>query len=54
MNGHLPHPSVWPFVVGSGIALLAFGVVTSLLLSLLGAALVTWGLVGWIGDLRHG
>ncbi|HET6319640.1 MAG TPA: cytochrome c oxidase subunit 4 [Chloroflexota bacterium] len=50
---HLPSPSVWPFVLGAGVALAAFGVPTNLLFSLVGAVLVAMALVGWIGDLRR-
>ncbi len=45
--------SVWPFVVGGGVTLMAFGVATSLLFSVLGVLLLAWGLSGWIGELRH-
>ena len=51
---HLPGPSVWPLTVGAGVTLLAFGVVTSVLLSLLGLLLLGYGLAGWIGEMRHG
>jgi hypothetical protein len=51
---HLPSPSVWPFVVGAALTLMAFGVATSLAFSVLGLVLLGWGLAGWIGDLRHG
>jgi hypothetical protein len=54
MNEHLPAPSVWPATVGAGVALLAFGVATSLILSALGGALVCWGIVRWVQELRHG
>jgi hypothetical protein len=50
---HLPSPSVWPFVVGAGVSLLAFGVPTSVAFSALGGVLVAVGLWGWIEDLRH-
>lgn len=50
---HLPSPSVWPVVVGAGVSLGAFGVVTSLAFSALGVILLAWGLSGWIGELRH-
>jgi hypothetical protein len=45
--------SVWPFTVGAGVTLMAFGVVTSLLLSALGVVLLAYGLAGWIRELRH-
>ena len=45
--------SVWPFVVGGGVTLMAFGVAASLLFSVLGVLLLAWGLSGWIAELRH-
>ena len=51
---HLPSPSVWPVTLAGGIALLGFGVLTSLALSALGAVLLVWALTGWIQELRHG
>jgi hypothetical protein len=51
---HLPSPSVWPAVLGAGLSLAAFGVATSALFVLFGAALVAWALFGWIQDMRHG
>ena len=51
---HLPAPSLWPATVGAAVALMAFGVATSLALSALGALLVAFGLFGWIQELRHG
>ena len=50
---HLPAPSVWPVVVGAGVALSLFGIVTSLAFSLLGLVLLLVGIGGWIGELRH-
>jgi hypothetical protein len=50
---HLPSPSVWPFVVGGAVTLLAFGVTTSFAFSLMGAVLLVWGLIGWVKDMRH-
>ena len=51
---HLPSPSLWPFVMGGGVTLLAFGIATSLLYSVLGLVLIGWGLSGWIEDMLHG
>jgi hypothetical protein len=48
------HHSIWPVACGGGIALLAFGVLTSLLFSTAGALLLVWALVGWVGEVRHG
>ena len=53
-EAHLPQPSIWPVTIGGGFTLLAFGVLTSLALSALGAVLMAWGLYGWIQELRHG
>lgn len=50
---HLPSPSVWPFVLGAGVTMAAFGVPTSLYFSIVGVVLMVWGIVGWIQDLRH-
>ena len=50
---HLPGPSIWPLVVGVAVTLLAFGVVTSLVFTVVGALLLAWALAGWIGELRH-
>ena len=51
MNEHLPAPSVWPFTLGAGVTLLAFGIPTSLWFSLFGAVVMTIGLVGWIREM---
>lgn len=50
---HLPAPSVWPAVLGLGITLLAFGIVTSVVFTALGVFLIVWSLQGWIVELRH-
>ena len=47
-------PSVWPAVLAAGLALAGLGVVTSLALTAVGALLIAWALVGWIGELRRG
>ena len=36
---HLPGPSMWPFVLGAGVSLLAFGVLTSLLFTAVGVVM---------------
>ena len=51
---HVPRPSMCPVTVGAGVTLMALGVVTSPLLSLLGVLLLGYGLAGWIRDMRHG
>jgi len=51
---HLPAPSLWPVTVGAAVALMAFGIATSLVLSALGLLLLAFGLFGWIQELRRG
>ena len=51
---HLSAPSIWPATVGAAVSLLAFGLVTSLALSVLGVLLLAFGFYGWIQELRHG
>jgi hypothetical protein len=51
---HLPSPSVWPATVAGGVALIAFGIATSLALSALGVFLLFWGVFRWVDELRHG
>jgi hypothetical protein len=50
----LPRPTYWPAVLALGIVFLAWGLVTSLLISGVGLVLFVLALAGWIGDLRHG
>jgi hypothetical protein len=50
---HLPAPTIWPFVCGAGVALLAFGMLTHAAFSLLGLLLVARSLAGWIEELRR-
>ncbi len=53
MSEHVPSPTVWPFTVAGGATLVGFGVLTSIVISALGLALLIWGLFGWIQELRH-
>jgi hypothetical protein len=50
----MPAPTVWPVVLGLGIALVALGVATSLAFAVLGVVLFMTGLGGWIGELFVG
>ncbi|MBV9580330.1 MAG: hypothetical protein JO057_17220 [Chloroflexi bacterium] len=54
MSEHLPSPSVWPMTLAGGLTLLAFGILTAVGLSILGAVLMAWSLYSWIQELRHG
>lgn len=51
---HVVEVSYWPAVMGLGMTLLLFGVVTDVLFSLLGGLLIIIALGGWIGELLHG
>jgi len=49
----LPKPSVWPVTLAFGVTALAFGVVTSWIISVVGFATVLLSAYGWFEDLRH-
>jgi hypothetical protein len=51
---HLPRPTYWPIVLAVGIMFLAWGIVTTIAITIIGLALLALGLGGWIGELRHG
>jgi hypothetical protein len=47
----LPEPTAWPIVLAFGISLLFAGLVTSAVVSILGAILFVSGCVGWFCDM---
>ena len=47
-NVHLPSPSYYPLILSLGLPLIGYGVIYSLWLCIPGAALLIWGMVGWI------
>jgi hypothetical protein len=49
---HLPQPSQWPVTLALGVALAAFGVVTSLVFSAVGVVIGVWAIVGWMRELH--
>jgi hypothetical protein len=49
----LPDPTYWPVVMALGIVFLAWGLISTILLSGVGLLLFVLALAGWIGDLRH-
>jgi hypothetical protein len=49
----LPEPSYWPFVLAAGIVVSFWGIVTSLVISLVGIVMIAAALTGWVGELRH-
>jgi hypothetical protein len=50
----MPRPTVWPMVLALGLMLLAAGLLTNRLFSVLGAVMSVAGLAGWIGQLAPG
>jgi len=50
---HLPTPTVWPAVLGAGIALALFGVLATYFITAFGLVLMVIGLAGWIAELRR-
>jgi cytochrome c oxidase subunit 1 len=46
-NAHLPSPSYWPIFTAFGLPIIAYGIIFSLWLSLVGGAIVVIGLYGW-------
>jgi hypothetical protein len=49
----LPEPGVWPATLALGIAFLVWGLLTSLIITGVGAVLFAVALAGWIQDIRH-
>ena len=47
-NVHLPSPSYFPIVLALGLPIVAFGLIYSLWLCIPGAAVIVYGIVGWI------
>ena len=52
--GHvLSHESLTPITMAAGIALLGFGLLTSLVFSIVGIGLMGWALATWIQEMLH-
>ncbi len=49
----LPPPTIWPPALALGSTLLLWGLITSLVVTVVGAALFVLALGGWIGEIRH-
>jgi hypothetical protein len=49
----IPRPTFWPAGLAFGITFLMWGLITSPVLLVVGLAVFTVSLVGWIGELRH-
>lgn len=44
---HMPEPSFWPIVLAIGLLLIASGVVSSVITSLVGVAVLLTAIAGW-------
>src|SRR4029450_839350 len=44
---HVPAPTAWPMITAFGITLVCAGLVTNVLVSMVGAVAMLWGAVGW-------
>jgi len=49
----IPRPTYWPAVLALGVVLLAWGAVTSPIVSLVGAVVMATSLWGWIREIEH-
>lgn len=49
---HLPSPSFWPILLAFGMVLIAIGVIFSLVISVIGVALLLASMVGWMLENR--
>ena len=53
-HGHLPCPTYLPAGLAMGTTFLFWGLITSWVIFLVGAALFIAALAGWITEIRHG
>lgn len=49
---HLPPPSFWPIVLAAGVLLIAVGVVSTSIISIIGVVVVLAAIVGWTWENR--
>jgi hypothetical protein len=49
----ISRPTYWPAAMALGITLLLWGLVTSPVVLVAGAAVIVVSLVGWIGEMRR-
>jgi hypothetical protein len=50
---HAPQPTAWPALFAFGVTLFAWGLVSSIVLIGIGAALLFYSLFHWIGEIVH-
>src|SRR4030095_3627916 len=51
---HVPAPTPWPMITAFGITLVCAGLVTNVLVSMVGAVAMFWGAVGWWREVLPG
>jgi hypothetical protein len=49
----VPRTTVWPPFAALSVMLVGWGIIMSLAIFLIGAALLATSIVGWIGEIRH-
>ena len=49
----IPSPSYWPFVLSLGATLMGLGVLTSNVITVVGAVLFILAIIKWIGELSN-
>lgn len=49
----LPRPTAWPLVLALGASLIAWGIVTSWIISVIGLVLFGIGAGGWVAEMRY-
>lgn len=49
----LPEPTSWPAALALAATLIVWGLISSLIISMVGIGLFAVSLTGWIGDIRH-
>jgi uncharacterized membrane protein len=49
---HMPAPSFWPIVLAAGMALMAVGLVSSILVSIVGLVILLVAVAGWTMENR--
>lgn len=53
MSREPPRPTWWPAALALGIVFVLWGVVTSLIIMAVGAAVFAVALAGWLGEMHH-
>jgi len=49
----IPRPTFWPAAVAFGITFFLWGLITSVVLIVVGLSMFVVSIIGWIGELRH-